>query len=361
MRFVTSDPMRVVVAVAMLLASGGLARADDIRAEARTHFGNGMKLLDHGDKEEALKEFEAAYALIPSPKIQFNMGIAHQALGHSIQALEAFDAFLAGATDDIPQEKRDQASKHRRELLARVAAITIVCDRPGVTVSIDGVVRGKTPFAGPVYAEPGAHRLLAERAGLSPATQTFAATRGTELALPISLVAAPVAARPAETTVTTKPAPPAVARSRPIDLRPHPIDEPTPIVESNADSPPSSGSWRGPVKWTSFGLAAVGVTVGVLETLTAIQKSKDFNNVTACMDDGNGHIRGGTACVQISHDQTLATWLAVASYGAAGALMTTGLILHFSAPDAESPSAPAKTVACGLGASLTGATCVARW
>jgi hypothetical protein len=367
---------------AIAVATAGRARADT-RSDAKAHFAAGMKLLDQGDQEHALKEFEAAYALIPSPKIQFNMGIAHQALGHNVEALDSFDLFLAGATEDIPQEKLDQASKHRRELLAKVAAITVTCDRRGVAVSIDGVVRGKTPFAHPLYTEPGAHLLLAEGGGRST-SQTFAATRGTALTIPISFAANPTPAPSSEPTATTGPAAkpakatpkvagddgpsngPATtpsARGSRVDLRPRPIEEPAQTVTSGRDEPPSSGGWRGPMKWTCFGLAAAGAAGGVLETLTAIQKSKDFRANPTCMDNGKGLIHGDPECVQIDHAQTLATWLAVGAFGAAGALMTTGLILHFNTPSpaAEGSSGTSVSLACSLGASLTGASCVARW
>jgi len=365
------------LALGMILALAGSARAANPRGEAKARFGAGMKALDHGDNEGALKEFEAAYALVPSPKIQFNMGIAHQALGHNVLALEAFDTFLAAATDDIPQEKRDQASKHRQELLAKVATITITCDQPGITVSLDGVVQGKTPFNGPIYAEPGAHRLVAEAPGQPSTRQTFAASRGTELSIPISLAAPPApgpsskalaastAGEPASPAGSTTAKPSRVAQSHPIDLEARPIDEPPQIIESRPAPPPKPGAWRGPVKWGSFGLAVAGVGLGVFETLAAIKKSKDFNTAASgsCMDDGKGDIRGGTVCQQIAHDQTVATWAAAISYGLAGAFATTGLILQFSEPAAESASARPwpRRLACGLDGSLTGATCVARW
>ena len=70
---------------------------------------------------------------------------------------------------------------------------------------IDGVVRGKTPFAHPLYTEPGAHLLLAEGGGRST-SQTFAATRGTALTIPISFAANPTPAPSSEPTATPAPA-----------------------------------------------------------------------------------------------------------------------------------------------------------
>ena len=186
-----------------MLGLAGPARAGDKREEAKAHFTAGADLFDQGDNERALKEFEAAYALVPSPKIQFNIGMAHERLAHDVQALEAFDAVLAAPANEIPQERRDQASNHRHDLRAKVAAITIACERVGITISIDGVARGKTPLPHAIYVEPGTHQLLAEGAGQPQAPSSFAATRGAELTIPISFSAAVTSTAPATQNATT--------------------------------------------------------------------------------------------------------------------------------------------------------------
>jgi len=339
-----------LAALSIALGLAGPARAGNAHDEAKAHFSAGADRFDQGDNEGALKEFEAAYALVPSPKIQFNIGMAHERLAHNVEALEAFDAVLAAPASEIPQERRDQASNHRRDLLAKVATITIACERAGITVSIDGVVRGKTPFSHAIYVEPGAHQLLAEGAAQPLPPQSLVATPGAEMTIPISFAATTPPATQVPTTTTTSSNQSAA------------VPPPPAALLIDARSTPSSATWRGPVKWASLGLGAISLGIGVLETLTAIQKSKDFNNVPDnCMDDGNGHIRGGTRCEQIAHDQTVATWGAAISYGVAGALVATGLILHFREPARERASVTQRSFACVLNPSITGATCAARW
>ena len=70
--------------------------------------------------------------------------------------------------------------------------------------------------------------------------------------------------------------------------------------------------------------------VSVCETLVAVQKSKDFNEVMnqTCMDDGHGNIRGGKLCEQVAHDRTVATRAAGIAYGLGAAFAVTGVILH---------------------------------
>ena len=367
-----------------LLAIARPARAEDPRAEAKADLVAGMALLEKGDHAGALRKFDAAYALVPSPKVQFNRGLALEALGRHVEALGAFDLFLAGAT-----EKREHGERHRRELLAKVAAITITSDVVGVAVSIDGVAQGKTPFPRPIYVEPGKHRLIAVSPGAAPVPQTFAASKGAELTIPVGAAAtamtpappappAPAATavappvKPAAATPVTAPPTPRAA----VNLAPAPPSPPPapPLVATGDASPaaPSAdvvsrsadSSSRGPLKWVSFGLAAASVAIGVREKLVAVQKSKDFNQVAnqSCMDDGHGKIGGGKLCEQVAHDQTVATWAAAIAYGLGGGFAVTGVVLQVTQPEPQERRAAVLAVtSCGPGPSLISASCVARW
>jgi len=352
------------------------ARADDPRAEATAHQIAGTSLLEQGDAAGALREFEAAYALVPSPKIQFNMGLALQRLNRPVAALQAFDRFLDGAAAanaEIPRDKRDEAEAHRRELLSKLSAITITADLAGVTVAIDGVTQGKTPFAHPLYLEAGAHQLVARAPGAAPITQIFAATQGAALTIPLVLApAGTAAAAPASAEASgaprSTPAPVAAPRPPPIVALPPAAAAPPPAaplgVSLSASAATEPAAWRRPVKWGAFGVAALGLGIGVFETVAAIGKSKDFNALPDnCMDDGNGHIYGGKHCEQVAHDQTVATWAAAAAYTLGGAAAITALVLQLgdaAAKPRESARA-AGWVSCGADPSLTGVRCRARW
>ena len=48
-------------------------------------------------------EVRAAYALYPSPKLQFNIAQADRELGRTVGAVEAFEIFLMQAPDAAPE------------------------------------------------------------------------------------------------------------------------------------------------------------------------------------------------------------------------------------------------------------------
>jgi len=335
-----------LLGAAWLLAIPGAARAADPRAEAQADLAAGMSLLDKGDNEGALRKFEAAFALVPSPKLQFNMGLALQALGRSVQALEAFDRFLEGATD-VPQEKRGQAERHRRELLAKVASITVSTDQAGVEVAIDGVSRGKTPLARPLYVDPGSHQLVAQKTGSAPVSQSFAATKGAALTIPIVL--GPVQKVPAP---VAQPVPPPELPAPPAPQAP-----PNPIVAAPASTPaappPASGaeglSLRQKLGW-GLAIGAGAVLVGaVIETVVWQARRSDFNRNMQCGEKEPN--RGAPGCSGLFDSTSQARTLSIIGYVVAGALAGGSAALLLPGKSAEGAES-AMACTAGFGPSL---------
>ena len=62
----------------------------------------GTVFYERGDFAAALGKFEAAYGIYPSPKLQFNIAQANRDLGRPVDALAAFEKFLALAPDAAP-------------------------------------------------------------------------------------------------------------------------------------------------------------------------------------------------------------------------------------------------------------------
>jgi len=69
----------VVANVVMILSSSGVA-APDPKAVAKKLVLEGAQFVKRGDYDAALLRFKAAYDLVPSPKIQYNLGIAYMGL-----------------------------------------------------------------------------------------------------------------------------------------------------------------------------------------------------------------------------------------------------------------------------------------
>lgn len=118
-----------VVVLALILGAAPVARAQDElarpgignepnREAARAKLVEGVAALKRGDHRAALARFEEAYALVPSPKIHYDFGLAYVGLGRSADALASFERFLAEATD-APPDKRDKAASMIASLRAR--------------------------------------------------------------------------------------------------------------------------------------------------------------------------------------------------------------------------------------------------
>ena len=125
-----------ILAVTLALAMGGArvqaaAPAPDAarRELARTKLVDGVELLKRGAPADALAAFQEAYALVPSPKIKYDFGLAYLGLRRDADALSAFEQFLAEAPD-APADKRRRAEQYRETLRARLAVAAAQPARP---------------------------------------------------------------------------------------------------------------------------------------------------------------------------------------------------------------------------------------
>ncbi len=84
------------VALAMILSPLAIssARADDQRSRARQHYIKGKELFSAGDYRGAIREFENADRLSPSPVLDFNIGLAHDHLGERDKAISRYKSYL---------------------------------------------------------------------------------------------------------------------------------------------------------------------------------------------------------------------------------------------------------------------------
>jgi hypothetical protein len=97
---------------------------DPIVDEARRHYELGAALYKASRFAEALREFEAGYALTPRPLFLVNIAQAHRHLGQLEEAAAAFEKFLAVAPPDDPDrgQAKETLALIRRELAARPPA-----------------------------------------------------------------------------------------------------------------------------------------------------------------------------------------------------------------------------------------------
>jgi len=93
----TSSPPQAAGATAGAAATSGPTDAQ--RAQAQKLMDEGVKLLMAKDYEAALERFEAAYQLVPSPKILLNKAAALRDMGRHAEAVVAYEQYLASPGD----------------------------------------------------------------------------------------------------------------------------------------------------------------------------------------------------------------------------------------------------------------------
>lgn len=96
------------VALAVLLvstAATGIAQADkdgkepsaEVRKKASDHVEKGRILQEQGNYAEAIKQYRAAYRLIPHPQLLYNIGQAYRLKGDKRRAIKLYEEYLGRA------------------------------------------------------------------------------------------------------------------------------------------------------------------------------------------------------------------------------------------------------------------------
>lgn len=204
-----SARLRVAVLAALLFgARAGTARAEPPAAqleEGRTHYKKGSELFKATDFRAALVEFNRAYALAPSYRIQFAIGQTCAELQDYACATKAFQRCLAeGGTKN--QDVRTTSESEIKRLRSLVANVRVVVNLPGAEVSVDDVSVGTSPLAEPVLVSAGRRKISAVKAPLAPITNVVDIAGGDTIDLKLDLVEASGAPPPPSPPASDHPA-----------------------------------------------------------------------------------------------------------------------------------------------------------
>ena len=108
--------------------------------------------------EDALRAYDASYALRPNPALHYNRGRACEALGRWSAALDAYEAFERDAPEEL-RAKVPGLPEHVRDVRKRVTTLTLDVATPGARVVLRDVVLGEAPFAQPLRVNAGKAKL----------------------------------------------------------------------------------------------------------------------------------------------------------------------------------------------------------
>jgi tetratricopeptide (TPR) repeat protein len=193
-----------LLAQAPAKASPPLPDRSIAKADAQALLREGTMLYGRGDYAAALEKFKAAYSVYPRPKLLFNIGEANRRLAHPVEALDAFERFLADAKDASAQS-RGEAQESVAELKARLARISINTAAAGAEVAVDGTRAGTTPLPRSIWVAPGRHQVTVTRADTLPFLKEVTVAAGDARALAVDLLPIDGSAPPAAIATTGAP------------------------------------------------------------------------------------------------------------------------------------------------------------
>jgi hypothetical protein len=289
--------------LAILAQTSPLTADPQAKAQAQELLGQGTKLYAQGDVAGALEKFNAAYAAYASPKLMFNIGQCNRDLSRPVEALEAFEKFLASAADASPEMAAD-ARKAVAQLQKKLGRIQIDCETAGAEVSVDGKSVGMAPLPDPIWATPGHHQVTAKHASAALAIEDVDVTTGTV------------------STVTVRLAPVAVPVAAPAPKAAPDFDLQTRSQPSGA----SEGWWLGR-KWTWLAAGSTVLLAAGAVTAGALMQSK-FDSLRSSCGAGNP-ARPGCTQSQIDSVNSRETIANVFWGLAAAAAVTTGVLFYF--------------------------------
>jgi hypothetical protein len=315
----------LVLLAALCFATPALAAppsgAPDKQAqdEGRERFKRGVELYRDGDFRAALIEFNRAYDVAPSYKIQFNIGQTCAELQDYACALRAFDRYVRDGGKDVPKDRQKQVEKDLDRLKKLVATIRVTVNKPGADVALDDVAVGRSPLPDPLLVGAGRHRITVTLAPSPVVTRIVDVAGGDQSDVAIDL---------------SEPAPPPVVEAP----KPVPIVAPPPPAE-----PPPS---RAPF-WVSLATTGVlGAGVIVMGSLSLGAKS-DLDRTAGRLGATTRDIDSAQSKLQA---MTITTDVLLVSTVVAAGLTT---VLFFTT---SAPKKPAVQVGAGLGSlTLSGA------
>ena len=153
---------RWIVASAVVLASRAALAAPPGRELDAAHrwFDTGIAAARTGDLAAARRAFGAAYALVPSVDILWNLASAERKLGDNVAALEHLRLYVAS-----PEARLDRKKVAEDEMLPELESATahlVIAQPDGASVVVDG---RRVAASSTVDVLPGIHAVSIRRGG----------------------------------------------------------------------------------------------------------------------------------------------------------------------------------------------------
>jgi len=124
-------------------ANSPLTRRNARQSVSEVAVQSGLEARRQGDDAQALAFFEAAERLAPTPRVQAQIGLAHQALGHWLQAEEALSSALEASSDQWIEYHHLALTNALGVVHSHLAWLVVRSNVMNATLSIPGVPTAK--------------------------------------------------------------------------------------------------------------------------------------------------------------------------------------------------------------------------
>lgn len=328
----------LVLGLSGQVAVGGVAHAsaDDARPAAgagssstEALIARGIGLRKAGDDRGALEAFEQAYSASGSAQALAQRALAEQALGRWVPAHLHLEQALAVRGDRWIDGHRATLEAAQQEIASRIGLLDVSCNVPGAEVEIDGEQIGRTPLPRPQPVVAGQSVVKVSAAGHFTVTRQVQVDARALARVDVALTPVPVTA-PETTPVTTVAPPPA----RDVE-----------VAEGT--------STRDVLMYSSLGLAALGVTLGVTGYVMRETNVSVYNDDLKC---GVDPMRDRSEECPDEYDAyRRGEVLVIAGVASAAVFGGIGLYLWLDRPDDNAQHA------LGCSMTLSGLSCAGRF
>ncbi len=138
-----------------------------------------------------------AYALAPTYRLLYNIGIVYQALRDSARSLDAFERYLSEGGGGVPADRVTEVTSRIERLKARVGYLNIEVKPAGAEISVDDFLLGQAPLPQKVRVNSGRRRVTASMPGHAPVTRAIELAGGETKTVSFDMTVAPSIAQKA--------------------------------------------------------------------------------------------------------------------------------------------------------------------
>lgn len=320
-------PMRNAAAFlfVLLLSAAAIAGPKD---DADQAIARGIAFRRQGDDAAALKEFQRAQEVSPTPRATAQVGLALQALGRWAEAEQQIEESLRAAQDPWIIKNRPTLDAALGTIRGHVGTLEVVGFPSGAEVLVEQRRVGVLPLPKPVRATAGTVAIEVRSPGYLPIIRN------------VSVTAETLSRETVKLTLSSAPALPGSSDPS--------VGGPSNIVAT--PEKPAATPWHVPAAWAAGAGAAVLLAGGVAALIVRGNKSDQLAHKT---DIDHTCVRSGTTfsgadaatCADLATSKDTWTGVAVGTLIVAGVAGAAAIVLVATRPSAPDSAQSARATA----------------